>query len=170
MSDLGLQLMALNFSWLEEGLVAGCRGPRTDKDLALLRSVGVRALVRLAGEAETGLTSADVERNAIRDCYEPVPDWTAPSQAQIKRVVRFINKVLANGKPAAVSCGAGCGRTGTILSSYLVWRGLSPESAIETLINARPCSREILSVPGQREAVFEFHRRMRKVKQDGDAV
>jgi atypical dual specificity phosphatase len=160
MSELDTRAMALNFSWLEEGLVAGCRGPRTDEDLALLGSLGVEALVRLAAEAETGLTSADVERNAIRDCYEPVPDRTAPSQTQVDRVIRFVNDAVANGEGVAVSCGAGYGRTGTILGCYLVSQGLSAEAAIEKLISIRPCSREILRVPGQKDAVFEFHRRV----------
>jgi atypical dual specificity phosphatase len=164
MSDLESHILALNFSWLEEGLVAGCRGPRTDDDLAFLRSLGVQALVRLAAEEETGLVSADVERSAIRDCYEPVPDWTAPSQRQIDRVVGFIKAVVANAEAVAVSCGAGCGRTGTVLGCYLVSQGLGPEAAIEKLTTTRPCSREILRVPGQKEAVVEFYRRMQEIK------
>jgi len=164
MSDQDSRVMALNFSWLEAGLVAGCRGPRTDEDLALLRRLTVQALVRLAPEEESGLTSRDVERKAIRDCYEPVPDLTAPSQTQIDRVVSFINGAVANREAVAVSCGAGYGRTGTILACYLVSQGLSAEAAIEKLIATRPCSREILRVPGQKEAVFEFHRRMQESK------
>jgi atypical dual specificity phosphatase len=56
-------------------------------------------------------------------------------------------------------CGAGMGRTGTILACYLVSLGIPAEDAIRQLIEKRPCSREILNVPGQREAVFEFERR-----------
>lgn len=152
---------ALNFSWLEVGRVAGCRGPRTDEDLASLRSLGVQALVRLAAEEETGLGSTDVARNAIRDCYEPVRDWTAPSQEQLDRIVGFVNDAVAHSEAVAVSCGAGYGRTGTVLGCYLVSIGAPPEVALERLIAARPCSREVLTVPGQKEAVFEFYRRAR---------
>ncbi len=28
--------VAMNFSWLEQGRIAGCRGPRSDSDLAFL--------------------------------------------------------------------------------------------------------------------------------------
>ncbi len=154
--------VTLNFSWLEEGAVAGCRGPRTDEEIAFLRSLGVRALVRLAPERETGLTSEDVQRGNIRDCYEPVSDWTAPSQDQIDRVINFIGDAVAKSEAVVVSCGAGCGRTGTILACYLVSRGLRPDAAIQKLITLRPCSDEILSVPGQEEAVFEFFRRTKR--------
>jgi len=170
MSGLDSRAMELNFSWLEKGLVSGCRGPRTDEDLALLRSLGVQALVRLADEKETGLTSTDVERSALRDCYEPVEDFTAPSQTQIDRVVSFIDSALVKGEAVAVSCGAGYGRTGTILACYLVWQGLSAEAAIEKLITTRPCSRELRRVPDQKEAVFEFHRRIEEIKRNRSVV
>jgi atypical dual specificity phosphatase len=55
-----------------------------------------------------------------------------------------------------VSCGAGCGRTGTVLACYLVSSGHSAEGAIQQLLALRPCACEILVVPGQREAVLEF--------------
>ncbi len=155
----GLGMAAMNFSWLEDGLIAGCRGPRTDADLAFLASIGIRALVRLAAEEESGLTTIDVARNRIRDCYEPVPDWTAPLQEQIDRIMVFLQEAVSAKEPVAVSCGAGYGRTGTVLACYIVSCGAQPEDAIRKLIAARPCSDEILRVPGQREAVFQFHRR-----------
>jgi hypothetical protein len=74
-SEANDRAVSLNFSWIEEGLVAGCRGPRTDVDLAWLADFGIRALVRLASEEETGLRVSDVEHQGIRDCYEPVTDF-----------------------------------------------------------------------------------------------
>jgi atypical dual specificity phosphatase len=150
---------AMNFSWLDGGAVAGCRGPRTDADLMFLASVGITALVRLAPEDETGLASSDVRENGLEDCYEPVRDWTAPSQEQIDRIIGFMKRTVENGKRVTVSCGAGCGRTGTILACYLVATGFSADAAIRAVIDARPCSREILRVPGQQKAVMDSHRR-----------
>ena len=151
---------AMNFSWLEEYRIAGCRGPRTNADLRFLASVGVGALVRLACEDETGITCADVERHGIEDFYEPVEDYTPPSQKQIDRVLIFIRRALKSAKAIAVSCGAGYGRAGTILACYLVLGGLTADEAIWRLIAVRPCSDELLRVPGQKEAVQEFHRRL----------
>ncbi len=87
-------------------------------------------------------------------------DWTAPSQKQIGRVLSFVARALADGKAVAVSCGAGYGRTGTILACYLVSKGIPAEAALEKLIAARPCSREVLQVPGQKRAVLEFGERL----------
>lgn len=153
MTDEDSRSTELNFGWLEEGVLAGCRGPRTDKDLSWLAS-RIGALVRLADEDETDLRGSEVERYAIRDFYEPVRDWTAPSQEQLDRVIAFIKTAVEDGKAVAVSCGAGYGRTGTVLACYLVANGLSPEAAMDRLGIARPGSRdEIERVPGQRCSV-----------------
>lgn len=159
MSDERSGMEAMNFSWLDQGVIAGRRGPRTEEDLTFLHSIGIRALVRLAFEEESGLTSLDVERSGIRDCYEPVPDWTAPSPQQIERIVLFLEEAARENAAAAISCGAGYGRTGTVLACYIVAGGVPPAEAIDKLIAARPCSDEILRVPGQKEAVFQFYQR-----------
>ncbi len=151
--------VAMNFSWVEEGRIAGCRGPRSDNDLAFLKSMGIGALVRLAHDQETSISKTVIESHGLEDCYEPVPDWTPPSQSQIDRVIGFILSAVDRGKFVAVSCGAGCGRTGTVLACYFVTLGYSAENAIRQLIELRPCSREILEVPGQKEAVLEFGHR-----------
>lgn len=154
--------VAMNFSWLEQGRIAGCRGPRSENDLSFLLSVGIQALVRLAHEEETGIFTTDVESTGIEDCYEPVADWTPPSQNQIERIISFIHNAIEKGQPVAVSCGAGCGRTGTVLACYLVSAGHSAEEAIQQLLVLRPCAREIFAVPGQREAVVEFECRLNR--------
>ena len=155
----------MNFAWLEDGFVAACRSPRTERDLAFLVSTGVRALVRLADETETGISSVEVLASGLADCYEPVEDWTAPSQDQIERIIKFMSDSLHVDKPVTVSCGAGCGRTGTILACYLVSLGNSAKDAIRQVIERRPCSREILSVPGQRESIYKFQQAVRSTSE-----
>ena len=154
-------MLAMNFGWVKHGCLAACRGPRSEEDLKFLASNGIKALVRLASEHETGLTSEDIAATGITDCYEPVRDFTAPSQLQIDRVITFIEEVTGQGHAVAVSCGAGYGRTGTILACYLVSSGLSANDAIDELVSTRPCSEEILRVPGQKEAVVEFEGRLK---------
>lgn len=151
---------SMKFGWIEDGRLAGCRGPRSDQELDFLASIGIRALVRLAYEAETDIAGHDVEANGIEDCYEPVKDWTAPRQEQIDRVIRFIRGAFDQAKPVAVSCGWGKGRTGTILACHFVSLGQTADQAIDQLISIRPISKEILSVPGQKEAIIEFARRL----------
>jgi atypical dual specificity phosphatase len=105
------------------------------------------------------MTKRKVEAEEIDDFYEPVRDFTAPSQEQIDRVLKFMRNALDHGKPVAVSCGAGIGRTGTILGCYLVSLGLTAEQAIQQLRLTRPRSAEVLE---QREAIIEFEGRFHK--------
>src|SRR5919109_1668868 len=118
--NLAIDAAAMNFSWVEAGRIAGCRGPKTQNDLRFLSSQGVRALVRLAYEQESGLSSAHVFTSGLEDFYDPVDDFTAPSQDLIDRAISFMGNAVRSGKPVAVSCGAGYGRTGTVLACYFV--------------------------------------------------
>jgi atypical dual specificity phosphatase len=154
--------LPLEFSWIDQDRVAGCRGPRSDSDLAFLVSKGIRALVRLAYEEETGMTKENVRGHAIEDWYEPIVDFTAPSQEQIDRVLKFMRYALQQGKPVAVSCNAGHGRTGTMLACYLVSLGQTADQALAQLLSIRPSSKELLKVRPQKEAIDEFAIRLRK--------
>ena len=149
---------AMNFSWVEDERIAGCRCPRTPKDFRFLRRKGIKLLVRLASEAETAISSREVKDSKIQDFYEPLEDFTAPRQQQIDRVVKVMRRAIQLGEPVAVSCVAGYGRTGTLLACYLVSQSRSASEAIRHLIFKRPCSNELLRVPGQKEAIDEFYR------------
>ncbi len=72
------------------------------------------------------------------DCYEPVGDFTAPGQVQADRAVRFVRAAIEEGKPVAVSCAAGCGRTGTILACHSVCAGLTADEAIKRVVSGTP--------------------------------
>ena len=65
------------------------------------------------------------------------------------------------GNAVAVSCGAGCGRTGTILACYLISSGYSADAALELLLSRRPCSSEILRSAKQKHAIYEFQARLK---------
>ena len=87
------------------------------------------------------------------DMFEPVPDFAAPTMEQTRRMVSFIDEQTAAGKPVAVSCYAGVGRTGTVLACYLVHRGAAPEDAVRRVRELRPGS---IQTRGQEEAVHQY--------------
>ena len=144
MKNVGNYMNRLNFSWLVDGQLAGHQAPSSEQDLAWLKVQGVLALVRMAEMHKSRLNSHQIEQFGIWDCHEPVPDLTAPKPAQINRMVQFITKSLSEGRPVGVSCGAGLGRTGTILACYLVNQGFTPEAAIKEVRANRPGSIETL--------------------------
>ena len=57
-------------------------------------------------------------------------------------MIQFIEYSLSNHRTVGVSCGAGLGRTGTILACYLVTQGYDADAAINQIRKNRPGSIE----------------------------
>jgi atypical dual specificity phosphatase len=146
-----------NFSWLIENQLAGVSYPHSEYVLALLKKQGVKALLSLS---EKPVSPNLLARYEFRIEHLPVPDFTAPTLNQVERAIAIIDGFLAQGLPVAVHCGAGLGRTGTILACYLVSRGSSAKDAIELVRTRRPGS---IEMPEQ-EAVIELYERHRKAQ------
>jgi atypical dual specificity phosphatase len=68
-----------------------------------------------------------------------------------------MSETVSNGAAVAVHCGAGLGRTGTLVACYLVAGGLSAEDAIAKVRRLRPGSIETAE---QEAAVRTFEGRI----------
>jgi atypical dual specificity phosphatase len=139
-----------NFSWLLPDLVAGCGRPRGPETVAYLAKNGVRRLVTLTEEPlpEDWLRAAGIE-----GLHVPVPDFGAPTAAQLADAVDALQASIEAGEPAAVHCAAGMGRTGTVLAALLVRRGAAPDDAIAEVRRLRPGS---IETPAQAAAVRDY--------------
>jgi atypical dual specificity phosphatase len=143
----------LNFSWLAAGEVAGHSAPISSDDLKYLKSNGIKALVRMAEGHKVQITPDDIKKLGFTDCYVPVPDFTAPRQYQLNKMVAFISKSVAQGKPVGVSCGEGIGRTGTVLACYLVSKCHVSEQAMEEVKQKRGTE---IETEDQKQAVRRY--------------
>ena len=150
-------MSSFNFSWLIEGEIAGSAAPKSIGDLEFLRKQGVVALVRLTEYPE--IQPDQVKQYSMVDYYQPVPDFIAPTIFQIERIINFITKYVSEGKPVAVSCYEGRGRTGTILACYLVSKGIAAEEAIKQVRNKRPGS---IETKDQEDAIELYYQRLKK--------
>ena len=145
-----------NFSWLIDGRLAGMGYPRTEAMFNALRARGVRAIVSLTEEPPP---AAHLEQFGLQMTHLPLLDFTAPTVAQTVATVTAINGFLGVGRPVVVNCGAGLGRTGTILACYRVWQGDSPAVAITEVRARRPGSIETVE---QEAAVSAYAHHLRQ--------
>ena len=145
-----------NFTWLVPGEVAGAARPASPDALAALHAAGVRTILNLG---EQPLPADEVARAGLRAEHLPVPDFTAPTPEQLGAAVDTIEASVAAGQPVVVCCGAGLGRTGTVLATVLVRRGRSAAAAIAAVRADRPGSVE---TPEQKAAVAAFERSLRE--------
>jgi len=139
------------FRWVVKDRVIGMARPSSE-DLAALASSGVRHVISLTSQP---LERELLNRHGITGIHMPVTDMSAPSPGEITRFVEELTRLVDDGHKVAVHCGAGLGRTGTMLACYLVSRGMSAEEALNEVRRRRPGSVESRV---QEEAVREYER------------
>jgi atypical dual specificity phosphatase len=152
--DEKLQIVLPNFSWLIENKLAGVSRPRSADALAMLKALGVRAILSLTEEPPPAAILNELDLPAV---HVPVADFTAPTIREVEQAVVAIDSFIAAGRAVAVHCGAGLGRTGTILACYLVRQGSPADVAITSVRARRPGSIETR----EQEAIIHRYERHR---------
>ena len=144
----------LDLDWILDGQLAALSCP-DESDLPALAKLGIRVLISLN---EHPPPSSAVRRAGLEHHHIPIPNYSAPTVEQIEQFVRTVGRSLEEGRPVAVHCAAGLGRTGTMIACFLVSRGMTATEAISYVRSHRPGSVETLE---QEIAVANWERLQR---------
>ncbi|MBI2945163.1 MAG: dual specificity protein phosphatase family protein [Candidatus Wallbacteria bacterium] len=104
---------SLRFGWVLPRKLAGCRRPDGEPDYQLLKQEGVGTLVSLL---EWGGVPSFAPLYGFQHIHIPINDGCPPTAGQLER---FVDLVRSNGS-TCVHCLAGIGRTGCMLTGYLI--------------------------------------------------
>jgi len=160
-----------NLWWALEGTLAGMAMPFVHPDrrmnhggaldeyedeLPRLHAAGIRAIVcllNLPGDAAMFQAAGFDYR-----CF-PVGNGWAPTVAQAREFIEFVEQCRSRNLPVAVYCEAGAGRTGTMIACYFIHLGRSAETAIAEL---RAIDLSAVETDRQIKFLEEFEKQQRK--------
>ena len=147
--------MPRNFSWILQDEIAGMARPApVISDFERLRDEGIDAIVSLT---ESPLSKPFIEEFGFDYLHIPIEDLSVPTIDQIEEFVEFANRMRNAGKGVVVHCGAGIGRTGTMLACYLVSKGYGAGDSIAEVRWKRPGS---IETEEQLEIIFMYERKL----------
>jgi atypical dual specificity phosphatase len=144
------------FSWVDPPLLAAMAQPGSVEEYQWLREQGIHLVISLCEDAprRTWLNEAGLFSMQIA-----VEDMHPPAQQQVDACLSAIEKAHARSFAVAIHCGAGMGRTGTMLACYFVKKGMTAPAAIAHVRRIRPGSIETAE---QADTVSDYARRLKR--------
>jgi len=113
-------------NWLTDSLAVG-QAPMSYEDLDSLRRQGIQAVMNLCAEfCDLHWIEADA---GFEVYFFPIPDEEAPDLQELEKALDWLDECLFLGKKALVHCRHGIGRTGTVVTAYLLRKGLGHKLA-----------------------------------------
>jgi protein-tyrosine phosphatase len=121
-------------TWILPKLAVG-HAPMSYDDLEALKRQGIDAILNLCGEY---CDLHDIENDyGFEVHYLPIPDESIPDTRDLERALAWLDESIYLGKSVLVHCRFGIGRTGTLVTAYLMRRGLGLKSAAKLLKQTR---------------------------------
>lgn len=143
-------------SWVTPHLAVG-HAPMSPAELHSIREQSIQAIMNLCLEIEC---LVDLEREyGFEVYYLPIPDEEAPELDTLDQALEWLDEAIYLGKKVLVHCRHGIGRTGTVVYSYLLRKGLGPKGSRKVMNGLRShptehAQKRLLRAYGKKEGVL----------------
>jgi predicted protein tyrosine phosphatase len=136
-----------NTYWVLPGRFMAGEYPRDAEEVSSRRKLSeylrcrVRLFIDLTEQGESGLQPYEPMLRSLADEMEvdvnyvrcPITDCSVPDEATMTDILDRIDAALSEDKTVYVHCWGGVGRTGTVVATHLVRRGMRAQGALEQL-------------------------------------
>ncbi len=145
--------------WLIPGQLAKSFIPGND-ELSVWKKEGIQSVVNLLEHQYDEIVRQE-RLQGFNVLHSPIPDMCSPTIDQLQIIVKWIDREITYGNRVLVHCFAGIGRTGTILTAYLLFKGSELEDALQKVraIGAEPQSYEQIEVLEEFNILLQQERR-----------
>lgn len=123
-------------NWITRNLATGY-APMSNAELSSIKAQDIDAIINLCAEfSDLHLIE---ERAGFEVYYLPVWDEETPDMEEMEKGLAWLDEAIYLGKKILVHCRHGIGRTGTLIASYMIRRGMHLTSA-EKKLKQNPAS------------------------------
>jgi len=113
-------------TWVTPQLAVG-HAPMSYEELDSIKRQGIKAIMNLCLEIEE-LAKFEQEQG-FEVYYLPIMDAGLPEVNELEKALDWLDEAIYLGKKVLIHCRHGIGRTGTVVYSYLLRKGLDSKSA-----------------------------------------
>lgn len=121
-------------TWITPQLATG-HAPLSSAELESIKKQGIKAILNLCMELEH-LVKLEKERGFEVYCL-PIANEGFPELAELNKALDWLDESIYLGKKVLIHCRHGIGRTGTVVFSYLLRKGLDTKNADKKMRNIR---------------------------------
>ena len=128
------------FYWLRKNIIAGSSRPHSQENIQFVVKQGIKRIISIADPDLIQMYASGKDVEVIP--FEFV-DFGVPSLDQVQEFFSIIEDSEKKNLPVLVHCAMGCGRTGLLLTLYLMkYENQDWENALSDLRSIRPCAVE----------------------------
>ena len=143
------------FYWVREGVLAGSSRPKSVEDLHFIADQGIKRIISISAPNKIKEYAKGLSIEVIPMEFE---NYMIPTENQLKNFFSIMKESIKEKKPVLVHCQMGCGRTGLLLTSFVMkFEKKDFNQSLYEIRKIRPCAVETEMQLEYLESLYFYH-------------